>query len=801
MIALAVNTTKSSRLKSLRSFTSITRNLRKIPTDGNGVKDGKDPLKSPIFSDETNILNRLGIIESKQNDLKGNEEVEFKASLMKPEKGKKKLDEPLVKNIFKSENMKQRTAVLKSFIQVCEKSDVNVNKAMEVCASIVPKTVGIEVYEALIKSLARRGCFDSIQKVWIRLLEAGIQPSLRCYAGVFQSLGSLENVEEVQRTAQDLLEDFKKDHPDISLDLNDLLHMSPRTSADYDQLLEGLRLVDPNFQPKPPKTNEGYATYAQNDLVKDLSENNLSKLNPLIEDSSISQMMDLFQEQLQIEEKGFVEIKSITMKKDYIHRKASECTDLILAQWKKALKYELKRRIDISHKTSDHVQKFEKISSVPVYPFLELLPIDTLVECILHEIQTIYMTDDLYSPPLKAVLDKLSVSIMEKSEVTDFTSDEDLMRKYQKIGEQYLKWFLNPRDPKVNAWCPRAALENIEAENFEGPLLSKPGYKWPLTIRNAVGRELTQTIMDNVKLSLSKEGGVIIGNYEFFLKSQSSELDPPKYHAEPVEVHTTTPAFYKLLRHRKDRMNIELKPHPVLSRIFELNKVTRLFFNATDVPMLVPPLPWSSTSRGGFYLKQCIFTRLPEGDIHSTSPDYVIEKSDTAYPVFDALNQLGSTPWSLNEPILDLVILIFNNQDKYLDILNDLSIPLNRDRIAKPQADEELQAIQSKIVKDPSSLTAEERDLFSEHQANVRDYQKQRAESYSQWCDILYKLSIANSFRKKVMYFPHNIDFRGRVYPIAPHFHHMGGDLPRSLLKFANGRPLGELISDFYLVF
>lgn len=42
------------------------------------------------------------------------------------------------------------------------------------------------------------------------------------------------------------------------------------------------------------------------------------------------------------------------------------------------------------------------------------------------------------------------------------------------------------------------------------------------------------------------------------------------------------------------------------------------------------------------------------------------------------------------------------------------------------------------------------------------------------------------------MFFPHNIDFRGRVYPIAPHFHHMGGDLSRSMLKFAKGKKLGK---------
>lgn len=42
------------------------------------------------------------------------------------------------------------------------------------------------------------------------------------------------------------------------------------------------------------------------------------------------------------------------------------------------------------------------------------------------------------------------------------------------------------------------------------------------------------------------------------------------------------------------------------------------------------------------------------------------------------------------------------------------------------------------------------------------------------------------------IYFPHNLDFRGRVYPIPPHLNHMGSDFARSTLKFAKGVELGS---------
>lgn len=41
------------------------------------------------------------------------------------------------------------------------------------------------------------------------------------------------------------------------------------------------------------------------------------------------------------------------------------------------------------------------------------------------------------------------------------------------------------------------------------------------------------------------------------------------------------------------------------------------------------------------------------------------------------------------------------------------------------------------------------------------------------------------------MFFPHNLDFRGRAYPIPPLFNHLGNDLCRGLLMFGEAKPLG----------
>jgi len=41
-------------------------------------------------------------------------------------------------------------------------------------------------------------------------------------------------------------------------------------------------------------------------------------------------------------------------------------------------------------------------------------------------------------------------------------------------------------------------------------------------------------------------------------------------------------------------------------------------------------------------------------------------------------------------------------------------------------------------------------------------------------------------------YYAHNLDFRGRAYPMHPHLSHLGSDLCRGVLEYAEGRPLGK---------
>lgn len=83
------------------------------------------------------------------------------------------------------------------------------------------------------------------------------------------------------------------------------------------------------------------------------------------------------------------------------------------------------------------------------------------------------------------------------------------------------------------------------------------------------------------------------------------------------------------------------------------------------------------------------------------------------------------------------------------------------------------------------------KEEYKEFYSIIEKAKKKRAEMHSLWCTELYRLSIANMYRDKIIWFPHSLDFRGRCYPIPPHFNHLGSDISRSLILLAEGKKLG----------
>lgn len=187
------------------------------------------------------------------------------------------------------------------------------------------------------------------------------------------------------------------------------------------------------------------------------------------------------------------------------------------------------------------------------------------------------------------------------------------------------------------------------------------------------------------------------------------------------------------------------------------------------LPMLVAPRPWNLRTGGGYRFTHSSLVRIKDS---AETVAYVKAAGDAGDldNVYKGLNVLGDTPWTINSKILSIITHYWNRGNKFLDlppVFEDPVLPELLPFDAEPQEK-------------------------AEYYQKVRQILQDAASFRSQRCDSNYKLEIARAFVGEKIFFPHNIDFRGRAYPLSPHFNHLGNDMTRSLFLFWDGKELGS---------
>jgi DNA-directed RNA polymerase len=191
------------------------------------------------------------------------------------------------------------------------------------------------------------------------------------------------------------------------------------------------------------------------------------------------------------------------------------------------------------------------------------------------------------------------------------------------------------------------------------------------------------------------------------------------------------------------------------------------------MPMVVPPRPWTSTSTG-CYLSREVSNRLK---LVKTSDRHVLSmldqkiKSGEAKPFIDGINAIQATPFAINQPIMNMVRWAFSEG------LTIKKLP-RRDPLPKVEFPDEYDTMDWKEQKGWRLKAAEvatiNRGIMSE------------AAGFRQDMWMAQMLAEVPAF-----YLPHNVDFRGRIYPI-PHFNNQRADYIKAMIRFAEGKPLGK---------
>lgn len=181
-------------------------------------------------------------------------------------------------------------------------------------------------------------------------------------------------------------------------------------------------------------------------------------------------------------------------------------------------------------------------------------------------------------------------------------------------------------------------------------------------------------------------------------------------------------------------------------------------------PCVVPPKPWTGVVGGGYWAKG----RRPLPLIRLGSKSAVARYEDVYMPeVYDAVNIIQNTPWKVNKKVLEVVNMVEKLNNTPIDDIPQME-PL------KPE--------------DYAGETEEELKAWKKAAAGI--YRREKARQ-SRRLSLSFIVNQANKFSQfKAIWFPYNMDWRGRVYAV-PMFNPQGNDMQKGLLTLAVGKSIG----------
>jgi len=201
-------------------------------------------------------------------------------------------------------------------------------------------------------------------------------------------------------------------------------------------------------------------------------------------------------------------------------------------------------------------------------------------------------------------------------------------------------------------------------------------------------------------------------------------------------------------------------------------------------PMVCPPRPWTTPLSGGYLterLKQPIlrgagFRKVTEGLL-----DELFSTDMTQ--VYDAVNSIQSTEWRINKGVLDVMLEAWRS-DMDMGVLPEADdLPLPPVPLGIPERGTVAYEDYDEAQKD--ALRRWKNEARAVHGYNAANRSKRVA--------LATKLALAQEVRdEERIWFPHSLDFRGRVYPMSAELSPQSDDTSKALLEFANGKALGE---------
>lgn len=270
--------------------------------------------------------------------------------------------------------------------------------------------------------------------------------------------------------------------------------------------------------------------------------------------------------------------------------------------------------------------------------------------------------------------------------------------------------------------------------------------QWTQSVRSKIGGILVECLMDVAEVTRTAKD------------KNTGEL-----------VSEQQPAFYHTYEYQRGQKLGVVRLNPVVAERMARDTLQETI-HPRHLPMLVKPKQWIAPDQGGYIYNKTYAMRFKES-VEQLSYLRHASESGNVELIYAGLDVLGSTPWKINRKVFDVVLKVWNSGER----LGKLPPAVYEEH--EPQTPENYE----------TDLRAR-----SVYLTRMKSYNQRKANNHSDRCSVNYKIEIARAFIADTFYFPHNLDFRGRAYPVPPHLNHIGDDLSRGLMTFGDAKPLGE---------
>lgn len=269
--------------------------------------------------------------------------------------------------------------------------------------------------------------------------------------------------------------------------------------------------------------------------------------------------------------------------------------------------------------------------------------------------------------------------------------------------------------------------------------------------------------LDTTDLVLPQDQRILVGT---FLIRAFMEALPGWMERETVNRHTRPGSRKSKVRRESVLVTTEKAAEWMQARNEILAEL-----NPAALPMVVPPLPWAPGGSPGGY-RFGLLAKYPL--VRATRYHQALVDSSALPLVYEAVNRIQETPWRVNSEVWEVMCRIEEAGGGIAGLPSFEPVPLPRRprELDKPEVDPDV--LRAWKLRKTQAL-AKERD----RQAEVR-----------RWVNL--RTVVREVVDEAAIWFPHNLDFRGRVYPIPTFLTPQGDDRSKGLLEFADGVPLGE---------